>query len=141
MGMSGDESLRGFDIVAETRRRWSREEKLAIVAEASGTCTNISAVARRHGLKPALLYRWKKEFGTQPASAGQSACSFVPVAIAAPALESADRSALATTLPQAVCDRDKPAGIEIELVGGRRIRADSNVEPGQLKRIIDALEG
>ena len=59
--MSGDEFARRFEIVAETRRRWSREEKLAIVEEASGLSVNISAVARRHGIKPALLYRWRKE--------------------------------------------------------------------------------
>jgi hypothetical protein len=28
--MSGDEFARRFEVVAETRRRWSREEKLAI---------------------------------------------------------------------------------------------------------------
>jgi len=141
MGMSGDDFARSFDIVAETRRRWSLEEKLVIVAEASGPCTNISAVARRHGLKPALLYRWKKELDAQPTSSAPSACSFVPVAIAAQEVDSADRSTPAMTLPQTACDNDKSAGIEIELSNGRRIRADSSVEPQLLKRIIDALEG
>ena len=65
MGMSGDEFARRFEIVAGTRRRWSREEKLAIVEEASGACVNVSAVARRHGIKPALLYRWRKELGAE----------------------------------------------------------------------------
>ena len=46
MDMSGDDFERQFDIVAETRRRWSREDKLAIVKKASGRCVNISAVAR-----------------------------------------------------------------------------------------------
>ena len=34
MPISGDNSKRRYDIVAETRRRWSKAEKLAIVAEA-----------------------------------------------------------------------------------------------------------
>lgn len=48
MGMSGDDSDRRFMIVAETRRRWSEIEKRAIVEEPSWSCTNVSAVARRH---------------------------------------------------------------------------------------------
>ena len=73
--MSGDEFARRFEVVAETRRRWSREEKLTIVDEASGPCVNISAVARRHGIKPALLYRWRKEFGAEaPKSIAYPSC-------------------------------------------------------------------
>ena len=53
--MSGDEFARRFEVVAETRRRWSLEEKLAIVEETSGPCVNVSAVARQHGIKPAPL--------------------------------------------------------------------------------------
>ena len=75
MVMSGDDFERRFEIVADTRRRWSREEKLAIVKEASVPCTNISAVARRHGIKPALLYRWKKELS------GNAAPALLPVTI------------------------------------------------------------
>ena len=75
--MSGDEFARRFEVVAEIRRRWLREEKLAIVEEASGPCVNISAVARRHGIKPALLYRWRKEFGSE----APSSMSLVPVVV------------------------------------------------------------
>ena len=138
MDMSGDDSAPSFDIVADTRRRWSLKEKLAIVAEASVPCTNISAVARRHGIKPALLYRWKKELGSDQAT--PSACSFVPVTIAAstvkPAVEGTSMASASQTPGRAYA----PASIEIELRNGRRLRADSSVEPGQLKRIIDALE-
>ena len=139
MDMSGDNSAPSFDIVAETRRRWSIEEKRAIVAEASGACTNISAVARRLGIKPALLYRWKKELAGDQAAA--SSCSFVPVTIAAstvkPAVEGTSMASASQTPGRAYA----PASIEIELRNGRRIRADSSVDPGQLKRIIDVLEG
>ena len=62
--MSGDEFARRFEVVAETRRRWSREEKLAIVEEASGPCVNISAVARRQSIS----HRIRAEgTGTMPA--------------------------------------------------------------------------
>ena len=65
MGMSGDSSRR-YDIVAGTRRVRSEAEKRAIVAEASEGHRNTSAVARRHGIKPGLLFRWKKQFAAGP---------------------------------------------------------------------------
>jgi len=139
MDMSGDDSAPSFDIVAETRRRWSLKEKRAIVAEASGSCTNISAVARRHGIKPALLYRWKKELGSDQAA--PSSCSFVPVRIAASTVKPAIEGTSMASAPQMRGRACTQASIEIELRNGRRLRADSNVEPQQLKRIIDALEG
>lgn len=79
MGMSGDNPSREFSIVAETRRRWSEAEKAAIVAEASGPCTNVSAVARRHDIKPPLLFRWMKERTVALAHANPT--SFMPVVV------------------------------------------------------------
>lgn len=137
MGMSGDNSDRKFTIVAETRRRWSEAEKRAIVEEASGACTNVSAVARRHGLKPALLYRWRKELaGPRPA---RRSVDLVPVTI--------------TQSPPAPTGQGQPPGIgdatgngasgtiEIVLANGRRIRVGGDIGPAALKRIIAAVEG
>ena len=42
------------------RRRWSAAEKLRIVEEAMFEGESISGVARRNGLAPNLLYRWRK---------------------------------------------------------------------------------
>ncbi len=60
MPISGDGFSRRYSVVAETRRRWSAEEKRGIVAEAAQPCANVSAVARRHGIKPSLLFRWRR---------------------------------------------------------------------------------
>ena len=139
MDMSGDNSAPSFDIVAETRRRWSLKEKRVIVAEASVPCTNISAVARRHCIKPALLYRWKKELGRHQDTSSNS--DFVPVTIAAPTVEPAIENPSMATVPHMPGRENTPASIEIELRNGRRLRADSSVEPQHLKRIIDVLEG
>ncbi len=48
-------------VVAGTRRSWTREEKRAILDEAQSTTASISSVARRHGLTPSLLFRWRRE--------------------------------------------------------------------------------
>jgi transposase len=42
------------------RRRWSSSEKLRIVEETLYDGESISAVARRNGVAPNLLYRWRK---------------------------------------------------------------------------------
>jgi transposase len=42
------------------RRRWSSSEKLRIVEETLYDSESISAVARRNGVAPNLLYRWRK---------------------------------------------------------------------------------
>ena len=42
------------------RRRWPAAEKLRIVEETMYGDVSISAVARRNGVAPNLLYRWRK---------------------------------------------------------------------------------
>src|ERR1700757_3339998 len=44
----------------ERRRRFSVEQKLAVLAEAMAPGANISAVARRHGMLPAQVYKWRR---------------------------------------------------------------------------------
>jgi transposase-like protein len=78
--------MTAYDLTA--RRRYSREEKAAIVAESLREGA-VSAVARRHRVAPAQLFRWKKEFApaaraAAPAAA-EPAAKFVP-AVIAPAL-------------------------------------------------------
>ena len=41
------------------RRRWSATDKLRIVEETMFEGESISAVARRNGVAPNLLYRWR----------------------------------------------------------------------------------
>lgn len=42
------------------RRRWSAADKLRIVEETMYEGESISSVARRNGVAPNLLYRWRK---------------------------------------------------------------------------------
>ena len=42
------------------RRRWSAAEKLRIVEETLDEAASISVVARRNGVAPNLLYRWRR---------------------------------------------------------------------------------
>ena len=44
----------------QRRRRYTLEQKLAAVAEASQPGMSISFVARRHGISPSLLFGWRR---------------------------------------------------------------------------------
>ena len=130
MAMSGDDFDRHFDVVAETRRRWSLAEKRQIVEEARGACTNVSAVARRHGIKPALLYRWKKELAGDPVEAP----TLVPVALTSASDKDDDED------PRPVAADGPVFMVEIELGNGRTIRVPPQIDADALKRLINILE-
>jgi transposase len=112
------------EVVASTRRSWSREEKLAILAEADSTPTSVSAVARRHGLHPSLLFRWRRD--ACEAAVIEKGPAFTPLALPGPACPPAQERAAAGL-------------IEIELAGGHRVRAGAGVDGAVLRGVIEAL--
>jgi len=125
--MSGYDQDNSFVVVAETRRRWSRAEKLAVVAETAGA--SVSAVARKHGIASSLVFRWRRGLGGGAKMLKPGAgTAFIPVALPAPVV---------APVTAAV-----PGGgvIEIELVGGCRVRVDASVDLNALKRVIAVLE-
>ena len=115
-------------VVAGTRRSWTREEKRAIVEEAQqAPC--VSAIARRHGLTPSLLFRWRREFWDEErAGCAPPQPAFVPLALPAPTLAVAQRE-----------ERPRAGMIEIELAGGHRVRAEAGVDLALLQGAIAAL--
>ena len=54
------------------RRRWSLEEKQAIVAESLAPNASLTAVARRHGIGTGLLYAWRHQLLGR--RSGEAAC-------------------------------------------------------------------
>jgi transposase len=130
--MSGHSAEERFVIVADTRRRRSRAEREAIVAELLASGKSVSAVARKHNLAPSLLFRWRREFGAKvAASKNGPGRSFVPIVLPAPA--SMHEAAIASK-------GGSSAAIEIVLSSGRRVIVGKDVDVGALKRIIEALE-
>jgi transposase len=129
----------------ERRRRFSVEQKLAVLAEAMAPGANISAVARRHGLLPAQVYKWRRlaELGVIGVPGASELPSFVAVEItkdvpSLPAPVPEDKPATADDTPRR--RRRKKAGlIEIELESGRRVRVDRDVDAAALERVLDVL--
>lgn len=126
--MSGDRTTPRFEMIASTRRRWGREQKLAILAEVDAPGGSVSEVARRHGLHTSLLFRWRRDLTKRMRAASVSPeQSFLPVRLPPPSLP-------APTAPA------RPGVIEIVLAGGRTLRVGTDVDAGALVRIVEALE-
>jgi transposase len=129
----------------ERRRRFSVEEKLAIVAEASLPGANLSEIARRHGLFPAQVFKWRRlaALGVIGIAGTSELPAFVAVEVGnglvsdpAPAAR-ADERAISASLAR---PRQAPGVMVIDLGGGRRIRVDAQVDAAALSRVLDVLE-
>jgi transposase len=142
--MSGDRSSRRYDIVAETRRRWSKAEKETVAAEASQPDVNVSAIARRNGISPSLLFRWIKVHGPRRGEEAKVAPAFLPVALPSPeAVASSGSEKPQSRRNVRTCRASTPSvdgRIEIELGDGRALRIGTDVDTMTLKRLIDVLE-
>ena len=111
--MSGHSTIERYVVTADARRRWSRTEKLAMVGETAAN--TVSAVARKHNLAPSLLFRWRRQSEGRATTPATAEGRFVPVMLAA-RRDGKSTSSAGTGL----------SCIEIELVGGRRIRVDGS---------------
>ena len=101
------------------------------MTEATIAGTNLSEIARRHGLLPAQVYKWRRlaELGVIGVPGTSELPSFVAAEIAKdvpplPAPIFGDNPAAVVDAPRR--RRRKKAGlIEIKLEGGRRVRVGS----------------
>ena len=110
----------------ERRRRWSGEDKQAIVAESLEPRVSIAAVARKHGIGTGLLYNWRHQFAVKrPGQAtGFARVELLPEPrrLAGPAVPSRGL-------------------IEIVLPEGPIIRVDAQVDEPALRRVLAVLRG
>jgi transposase len=115
-------------MIASPRRRWRREQKLAILAEVDAPGGSVSDVARRHGLHTSLLFRWRRDLAKRTRSASASPeQSVLPVRLPPPSVPALPAPA-------------RPGTIEVMLAGGRTLRVGADVDTAVLVRIVEALE-
>ncbi|WP_158605843.1 transposase (plasmid) [Sinorhizobium meliloti] len=97
-----------MDIISgvERRRRWSKEAKLAILAEADQPGVRIGDVARRHDIYPAQIRLWRKMLSHFDVSA-----TFLPV-----------------HLGQMPAAGGAPAPIKMQLRNGRSLKVPADIE-------------
>jgi transposase len=115
----------------QRRRRWSRDEKLRIVAESAQRGRTASQVARDHGIAPGQLFTWRRELLSEALAGGVVGDGFVPVAIA--------NEAVAATCAGSAGVGER--AIEIRLPNGVVIGVSNGVEVEPLRRVLSALAG
>lgn len=120
------------------RRNFGEADKRRIVEEACREGASISGVARKYGIAAAVVFRWRKELA--PASEPV----ILPVVLSDAPDQPADasRSGLITMPAPApvIVERSTPS-IEVELIGGRRVRFGREVDPETVRRLVTLLEG
>jgi transposase-like protein len=117
----------------QSRRQWTLAEKLAIVASAKTSGDPVSVVARRYGMNANHLFNWlqRDRDGTLDRRALYEAdggpLSFVRLGVVGEPSE-----------PAAVSRLD--AVVEIELVGGAKVRTPVDVDPTALHGLLSAVK-
>ena len=107
----------------ERRRRWSEEQKRAIVSAAFAPGAVVSEVARRAEICPGQIYRWRQDLG-------RAAGSGFAAVVVSPGLPVEDHAAGA---------RDGRNGvIEVELAGAR-VRIPMATPPALAAAVVGAL--
>jgi transposase len=101
----------------ERRRRWSEEQKRAIVAEAFAPGASVCEIARRFDVVPSLIYRWRHDLRA-------AATGFAEVVVA----PGPDHRTMA----------GQPA-LEIELGGDIRVRIAATAPTELASAIVKAL--
>lgn len=127
-----------------SRRNFSEADKKRIVEEACREGASISGVAKKYGIAATVVFRWRKELN--PADEP----NIVPVIVSDAADWSAEASRsepinmpmpMSATAPAPVIVERSAPGIEVELIGGRRVRFERDVDPETISRLVALLEG
>jgi transposase len=78
MDMTGTKERIEVITSVQRRRRWSAEEKVAIVQETYGPGASVSMVARRHGVAPNQVFNWRRLYSEGALSAVGAGEEVVP---------------------------------------------------------------
>ena len=116
----------------ERRRRWSSEEKLEILREASAPGSSVGAVARRHDISRSQIYQWRRAFRSgKLRSESFAVVDFLPVEVCD---DNEDEAPSVDETPSA------DIMISIELRHGRTLRFSSNLPCHEIRRLVAAVE-
>lgn len=117
------------------RRNFSEADKRRILEEAARPGASISGVARKYDIGARLLFAWKQEL--TPETPQRPA--FLPVTLVEGEDRSVEPGSIVAQGP-VIVERSTP-GIEVELLGGRRVRFERDTDPETVCRLVALLEG
>ena len=113
----------------EQRRRWSWEQKQAIVAESVAPRASPTVIARKYGLNTGQLYTWRRQMPRRVPAVAPAGFARVDL------VEEPARPSAATT----TADAARSGLIEVVLPGGTSVRVDGCVDEWALRRVLAAL--
>lgn len=122
--------MRGEILGLERRRRWSDDEKLAIVLSVGIDGATVTQVAQRHEITRQQIYAWRYELKKKGMLPPDAATLFLPV----------DIPPLSTGTGDVCPFENVPTRIEVVLRNGRSLRVDTHVDATALTRLIRAVE-
>jgi transposase len=114
----------------ERRRRWSWDQKRAIVEESLLSRASAAAIARKHGIGTGQLYTWRRQLLKRQLGGGTPCFARVEVA---PEPARLTGPAGPTAGPMGM--------IEIALADGTLVRVNADVDEPTLRRVLGVLRG
>ena len=120
--------------VIRRRRKWSDREKAQIVQEAQRAGARLQEVARRHGLHPSLLTRWRAQYRTVRKKAVRREVRLLPVTVERQIARF--QPARADNKHQ---DTSTSGTIEVEFSAGRRLHIQGIVDTQTLRTLLQEL--
>ena len=130
------------EIVAR-RRKWTGQEKAALLAEVEAEGGRVSVVARRHGISDSLLYNWRSAWKAAISMRSPEPVEFMPLGVIGQANDEGPAMTAMPEQPSLSGSRreDRVGMIEIELSSGARVRVDAFVNEKALWRVLRAMKG
>jgi transposase len=118
------------------RRKYSAAEKREIVEETLQPGSSVAIIAQRHGINANQVFFWRRlhRQGLLSGAAGTPP-PLLPVNITTPTLAPTQRA----IAPTPARESTGQGSIEIEFVGGQRLRIQGRVDRTTLSRVIDLL--
>jgi transposase len=116
------------------RRNYTPEEKARLLTETTEPGARVLEIARRHGISPSLLHRWRREAEGRPVrKLARPVPRLVPLLVGAPA------EVARPEMAAVACER-AGSTIEVVLRNGRVLRVGMAVEVAVVARLAAALE-
>jgi transposase len=121
------------------RRKYTIAEKRAMVEETKCRGASVADVAQRHGVNANLLFGWRRLYqqGVLVEEAPSGKATLLPVKVSTPTLMPSKRAKAATV--KALAKEPSSGSIEIEFVGGVRLRVRGRVDRPTLARVMSVL--
>jgi transposase len=132
----------------ERRRKWTAQEKAALLAEVEAEGGKVRVVARRHRISESVLYNWRAAL--KAAATAMPPSAFIPLGVLG-GPDSPAPSMLAQSEPppprppsharSPLRSNDSGVGgIEIVLANGARVSVDAFVNEKALSRVLRAMK-